>query len=78
MLRADRGRLIFLLPRSNARLWARLQELLSGVVPSTRGHISAVAIEDVLANLSADDRCPAKLRKYALTLQQKYLVQSAI
>ena len=52
MLRADRGRLMFLLPRSNAGLWAQLQTLLLGVVPSTGQRISAVAIEDVLANLS--------------------------
>jgi hypothetical protein len=77
MLRAERGRLMFLLPRSNARLWAQLQKLLSGVVPATRSRISAVAIEDVLSNLSADDRCPVTLRNYALRLQQKYLVQSA-
>ena len=36
MLRADRGRLMFLLPRSNAGLWAQLQKLLSGVVPAPR------------------------------------------
>ncbi len=78
MLRAEGGRLMFLLPRSNAGLWAQLQMLLSGVVPATRRRISAVAIEDVLANLSADNRCPVKLREYALRLQEKYLVQSAI
>jgi restriction endonuclease-like protein len=78
MLRAERGRLMFLLPRSNARLWAQLQKLLSGVVPATRRRISAVAIEDVLLNLSADDRCSVKLREYALRLQQKYLVPRAV
>lgn len=76
MVRADRSRLIFLLPRSNAALWTLVQELLSGVLPRTRERISAVAIEDVIASLSADDRCPKTLREYAEKLKQKYLIQS--
>ena len=77
MVRADRSRLIFLLPRSNAGLWRLLQHLLSGVVPRTRNRISAVAIEDVIANLSGDDLCPKGLREYAKKLKQKYLIQGA-
>jgi hypothetical protein len=70
--------LIFLLPRSNAGLWTLLQRLLSGVTPATRERISAVAIEDVIANLSADNQCPERLREYARKLKQKYLIPSAI
>jgi hypothetical protein len=77
MVRTDRSRLIFLLPRSNARLWNLLQRLLSGVVSGTRERISAVAIEDVIANLSADNQCPERLREYAQKLKQKYLIPSA-
>jgi hypothetical protein len=77
MVRTDRSRLIFLLPRSNDGLWRLLQHSLSGVVPRTRERISAVAIEDVIANLSVDDQCPKKLRDYAGKLKQKYLIQSA-
>ena len=74
MVRTDRSRLIFLLPGSNAALWTQLQELLAGVVPRTRNRISVVAIEDVIANLSGDDRCPKGLREYAKKLKQKYLI----
>ena len=73
MVRDDRGRLVFLLPRSNARLWDKLAALLSGVLPSTRHCISAVAIEDVIVNLTADARCPEHLRRYAHKLGEKYL-----
>jgi hypothetical protein len=77
MVRADRNRLIFLLPRENDVLWKQLQELLLGVVPCTRGRISVVAIEDVIAKLFGDGRCPKRLREYADKLKQKYLIQSA-
>jgi hypothetical protein len=75
MVHDDRSRLIFLLPRANAGLWASLKELLSGVVAGTRERISAVATEDVIASLSADERCPDTLRAYARKLKQKYLIQ---
>jgi hypothetical protein len=77
MVRTDRSRLIFLLPRSNAGLWSLLQRLLFGVAPGTRERISAVAIEDSIANLSADNQCPERLREYAGKLMHKYLIQSA-
>lgn len=77
MVRTDRSRLIFLLPRSNDGLWSLLERLLSGVAPGTRERISAVAIEDVIASLLADNQCPKKLREYARKLEQKYLIQSA-
>lgn len=73
MVRTDRSRLLFLLPRSNAPLWAQLQALLSGVLPDTRERISAVAIEDVIACLCRDALCPPASREYALTLKQKYV-----
>jgi hypothetical protein len=76
MVRTDRSRLIFLLPRSNTRLWQLLQDLLAGVVPLTQKRISAIAIEDVIANLLADDECPKRLRKYPLKLKQKYIINS--
>jgi hypothetical protein len=49
-----------------------------GVVPQTRERISAIAIEDVIAELSVDDRCPTRLREYANKLKEKYLIQSAL
>lgn len=78
MAGADRSRLIFLLPRSNAVLWKLLQRLLSGVLAGTRERISAIAIEDVIASLTADERCPKKLRDYAKKLKLKYLIHGAI
>ena len=78
LIRTDRSRLIFLLPRSNAGLWSLLQDLLSGVAPRTWERISAVAIEDLIDKLSVDDQCPIGLREYALKLKQKYVVESAI
>jgi hypothetical protein len=78
MVRADRSRLIFLLPRSNDILWKQLKDLLLGVVPCTRDRISTVAIEDVITNLFGDDLCPKGLREYATKLRKKYLIQSAL
>jgi hypothetical protein len=75
MVRTNRSRLMFLLPRANAGLWSMLQGLLSGVVPGTQERISVVAIEDVIADLSADKQCPERLREYARKLKQKYLLQ---
>jgi hypothetical protein len=77
MVRTDRSRLIFLLPRSNAGQWSLLRHLLSGVVSGTRERISVVAIEDVIANLLADNECPERLREYGRKPKQKYLIQSA-
>jgi Restriction Endonuclease associating with ARP len=74
LVRADRSRLIFLLPRSNQVLWDLLRGLLAGVVPRTRKRISAVAIEDVITSLVGDDRCPEALREYARKLSRKYVI----
>ena len=78
MVRTDRSRLIFLLPRSNTGLWKLLQDLLLGVVPLTRERISAVAIEDVIDRLAADDECPEPLRGYPSKLRQKYLIKGTM
>ncbi len=77
MVRSDQNRLVFLLPRANTVLWSLLQNLLLGVVPSTRKRIDVVAIEDVLNKLSADDRCPTALREYSNKLKRKYIIQNA-
>jgi hypothetical protein len=74
MVREDRNRLIFLLPRANDVLWRQLQGFLLGVVPHSRERISAVATEDVITKLSRDDRCPEVLREYADKLKQKYVI----
>ena len=76
LVRTEGSRLIFLLPRSNTGLWRHIQKLILGVLPHTRERISAVAIEDVIAALLADARCPHRLRGYAQKLRDKYLVQS--
>lgn len=65
MVRKEKSRLVFLLPRSNTALWNQLQSLLQGVVPATRRRISAVAIEDVIAHLTNDVQCSMQLRNYA-------------
>lgn len=77
MVSDERNRLVFLLPRSNISLWMVLQELVSGVKPQTREHISVVAIEDVIARLCADELCPRAMREYASKLKHKYVIQSA-
>jgi hypothetical protein len=77
MVSADRNRLIFLLPRANAVLRALLEELLKGVAARTRERISPVFIEDVVAKLSVDDRCPRGLREYAIKLKHKYVIQTS-
>ena len=74
MVQADSSRLIFLLPRANCVLWEKLPELMSGVVSTTRKRISIVAMEDVIANLARDERCPERLRVYAEKLKRKYVV----
>ena len=74
MVGTEESRLIFLLPRANDRLWSHLHRLLSGVLAETQARITAVAIEDVLAQLVADDECPLSLSGYGLKLQQKYIV----
>jgi hypothetical protein len=74
MVRTEHSRLCFLLPRANTGLWNLLQEFLSGALPQTRSRISAVAIEDVITYLCADDLCPAHFRDYAHKLRKKYVL----
>jgi len=72
MARVEHSRLVFLLPRSNTRLWQALQRLLSGVAPGTRGRIAVAASEDVIGKLCADQECPDTMRAYADKLRRKY------
>jgi hypothetical protein len=74
MVRDERSRLIFLLPRANTVLWERLKQLLGGVVPPTRQRISAVAVESLISKLCADELCPSETRKYANELKRKYVI----
>ena len=73
MLGAKTGRLVFLLPRANAALWPLLDLGLSGVSPTVRGRVAAVAIEDLLDVLSADVRCPQQLKAYVSSIRRKYV-----
>jgi len=47
---------------------------LEGVVPETRARIRVSGVEDVIAQLSNDERCPAPLRAYARRLKARYLL----
>lgn len=67
------SKLVFLLPRANTRLWQLLLPTLDAVVLATRVDIAAVAIEDVLAGLHSDAKCPNELRQYARQLERKYV-----
>jgi hypothetical protein len=74
MVRTEGSQLIFLLPRANTGLWNQLGTLLEGVTLPTRERISAAALEDVIARLLTEDRCPPPLREYPNKLKQKYLI----
>lgn len=71
------SRLVFLVPSSNERIWAALQELLLLVSTPTRRRITPVSIENLLATLRADPRCPQLLRKHANALATKYTIERA-
>jgi len=66
--------LTFLLARSNEGLCAKLEHLLETVDSRVRGRISAVAIEDVLSQLTTDPLCLPAWRGYAAKLQNKYVI----
>ena len=68
-----KGRLVFLIPRENSKLWPTLDATLSGVSPSVRARITVVAIEDVLDNLVTNQATPPHLRTYAQKLAEKYV-----
>jgi len=74
MLSVPGSRLVFVLPRGNARLWAELVPTLASLTPAARDRVSIAAIEDVLASLQVDAQCPVPLRGYARLLADKYLV----
>lgn len=71
---SDQAQLIFLLPRANITLWAKLKVLIEGVLPTTSQRIRAVAIEDVLAALIGDTHLSLQLREYARELSMKYVI----
>lgn len=73
MVREERSRLMFLLPKANVRLWTILEDALSKVGKPTRSRIAAVAIEDVIHRLARDSSCPTELRGYAQELERKYV-----
>jgi hypothetical protein len=74
---APKGRLVFLLPRANRRLWSMLDVVLNGVTPQVRARINCVAIEDVFSELTANTACPAGFRTYAARLREKYVPEIA-
>jgi hypothetical protein len=74
MIGDEQSQLIFLLPRANAALQKRLDELLPRLVPKTRARIYVVAIEDVITKLSRDEQCSGAMRAYADKLKDKYLI----
>ena len=67
------SKLVFLLPKANARLWKLLLQTLDSVALATRHRIFPVAVEDVLRLLQADQNCPGELREYAKKLERKYV-----
>ena len=69
----DKNKLVFLLPRNNQELCAKLDQPLTTVSPTTRTRISCVHIEEVIAHLLADDQCAPATRTYAGKLAVKYL-----
>jgi len=73
MIHDPANSLVFLLPRGNRGLWTALQHLMPLVVESTRNRIRAVAVEDLLRDLSNDAACPEYLRAYAGELGTKYV-----
>ena len=76
MIGRPRGRLLFLLPRANTRLWPMLDATLAGVGPDVRTRVTRVAIEDVLLHLATNAECSVRLRHYAEALQVKYVPRS--
>jgi hypothetical protein len=67
------GRLVFLLPRGNSKLWPMLESTLAQISTSVREKIHCVAIEDVLDSLASNTTNPPHLRTYAQKLCEKYV-----
>jgi hypothetical protein len=77
MLLVPGSKLVFILPRANARLWDELAPILDALHAGPRKRVSTVAIEDALAHLRNDAKCPPALREYARELEAKYVVGAA-
>jgi hypothetical protein len=73
MLGTPKGRLVFLLPRANARLWPLLEAVRAGVTEPIRERIRGVALEDVLDSLASNATAPPLFRDYAERLREKYV-----
>lgn len=70
-----KGRLVFLLPRGNSKLWPMLEATIEHISTSVREKIHCVAIEDVLDSLASDTVNPPLFRAYAQKLREKYVPQ---
>jgi hypothetical protein len=77
MLLVPGSKLVFILPRANARLWEELTPILAALHAGPRKRVSTIAIEDALAHLRNDAKCPATLREYARQLEAKYVIGAA-
>jgi len=73
MLKAESNRLVFLMPRENAEVWAQLEATLAGVRLPARERIAVIAIEDLLGALCVDPDAPQEFREYSQELEGKYL-----
>ena len=67
------GRLVFLMPRANGRLWPMIEVVRAGLSTEIAERVRCVAIEDVLEQVSTDARCPIALREYSARLRDKYV-----
>ena len=67
------SRLLFLLPRANTPLWNHLDRLLALVRPETGSRVSAVAIEDVIDQLTSAHGVHSNLTSYGAKLRDKYI-----
>jgi hypothetical protein len=76
MVGAPNGRLVFLLPRGNSKLWPMLNAPLKHVSAEVRERIYVVAIEDLFDNLTANKVSPPFFRAYAQRLREKYVPSS--
>jgi hypothetical protein len=77
MIGSPDGRLVFLIPRGNAKLQPLLQPVMSRVSEKVRDRIRVVAIEDVLDSLIADGANPLPFRAYAQKLRDKYVPRTS-
>ena len=68
------GRVLFLYPKQHEMLTRQLSQVLEHVKPTLRDRIDIAHIEDVLAHLVNDARCPQPLRNHAAELAKKYVM----